>query len=247
MVVICSMESIVRDGKLIGEAKNAIQTMGKGDKLIIVSKTGNITVNTETLNFLTHLNCTIEVAEYASSNAMLLNIGMELARAYQLKIVMKAEDAAMLKDLLKGNEKVSFGWQDAKTKKKVAGKAAENTEEVIKPATKRSKKAEKPLEEPSSSNMPDTPIKERKIRKKKETTEEKEESEAKGPFTIEEVKKAVGGKHSKKEWELITGAMNEAASSDLELDFFLRIKTPILYQDEAFVEKVAKAYTKLKG
>ena len=55
MVVICSMDVLVKDGKISNEARNAIETLEKNDKLIVIFKNGSITVNTETLNFLIHV------------------------------------------------------------------------------------------------------------------------------------------------------------------------------------------------
>lgn len=247
MVIILSMESLVKDGKLLSDAKNAILNLTKADKLIIVSKTGNITVNTETLNLLTHVVCQTEVAEYANTNAMLLNIGMELAGADRMKIVMKAEDASVLKDILKGNEKVSFGWNDVKAKKRPAKVKSEPSENKKIPEKK--EKAEK-KEEKKSAGEP--VIKKRVTGKKEEpkgkkTKDEVKEASEKKIFTVEEVKKAVGGRHSMSDWEKLCDAFNGASDSDLGIDFLLKIKVPILYQDEAFVEKAKKAYIKLNG
>ena len=254
MVVICSMDVLVKDGKISNEAKSAIETLEKNDKLIVISKNGSITVNTETLNFLIHVKCPIEVSEYANSNAMLLNVGMELAKATKLKIVMKAEEAAMLKDLLKGNEKVSFGWSEPKKKAKPVEKAPVKEE---KETGKVEKKAEKKEEEPVNEPAP------RKKRAKKEVavleepkaeetpakkSKKKADTEVKAELTVADMKKAIGGRYTKKDLETMLSVINEASDSDLGLDFLCKIKLPFLYeQDETFADKMKKAYQKLRG
>ena len=238
MVVICSMDVLVKDGKISNEAKGAIDALEKTDKLILISKNGNITVNTETLNFLIHVKCPIEVSEYANTNAMILNIGMELAKAQKLKIVMKAEDAAILKDLLKGNEKVSFGWSEGRAKKKEQS-AIKEIKEAPKVAVK--KESKEPTEKKEQA------AKEGKVRKAKKKAEAPVK-ENKEPVSIEQVKRALSGKYTKKDWESITAVINEASDSDLGLDFLCKIKLPILYQkDENFAEKMKAAYKALKG
>ena len=294
MVVICSMEILVKDGKISNESRNAIDALEKNDKLIIISKNGSITVNTDTLNFLIHVKCPIEVSEYANTNAMLLNIGMELAKASQLKVVMKPEDAGLLKELLKGNEKVSFGWGDGKSKKKsqtadLKVKAPEKKDAVVAkaPAKKESGKketdgkeqaagkqtAEKAAskKETSGSKAVKKETAEAKGQTKKETAKKetvKKESAKKEPVGTKEsaqkesgqkeknpedvffadVKKAVGGKYSRKDLEVMTAVINESSDADLGLEFLCKIKLPVLYaQDENFMEKMRKAYKELKG
>ena len=238
MVVICSMDVLVKDGKISNEAKGAIDALEKTDKLILISKNGNITVNTETLNFLIHVKCPIEVSEYANTNAMILNIGMELAKAQKLKIVMKTEDAAILKDLLKGNEKVSFGWSEGRAKKKEQS-AIKEIKEAPKAAVK--KESKEPAEKKEET------AKEGKVRKTKKKAEAPVK-ENKEPVSIEQVKGVLSGKYTKKDWESITAVINEASDSDLGLDFLCKIKLPILYQkDENFAEKMKEAYKALKG
>lgn len=245
MVVICSMETLIKDGKLIREAQNAIVAMGKNDKLIIVSKTGNITVNTETLNFLTHINCAIEVSEYANEATLILNIGMFLAKADRLKIVMKAEDAVRLKELLKGNEKVSFGWTEGKIRKKVEP-ASENAEKKMKKGKSAEDSVDQHTKTPSAEEKPEK--KARKPREKKETAKTVSgKTGLKVEVSLEDVKKAMGGRYSKKDLESITAVINEATDSELGLDFLLKIKVPVLYQkDETLGEKVKEAYIKLR-
>lgn len=238
MVVVCSMDVLVKDGKISNEAKGAIDALEKTDKLILISKNGNITVNTETLNFLIHVKCPIEVSEYANTNAMILNIGMELAKAQKLKIVMKTEDAAILKELLKGNEKVSFGWSEGRAKKKEQT-AAKEIKEAPKATVK--KESKEPAEKKEEA------AKEGKVRKAKKKAEVPV-TENKEPVSIEQVKGALSGKYTKKDWENITAVINEASDSDLGLDFLCKIKLPILYQkDENFAEKMKAAYKALKG
>ena len=256
MVVICSMDVLVKDGKISNEAKNAIDALEKSDRLIVISKNGSITVNTETLNFLIHVKCPIEVSEYANSNAMLLNVGMELANATKLKIVMKAEDTAILKDLLKGNEKVTFGWSESKKKTKPSEKALVKDDvkkESEKAEKKPVKKAEEPSMEPASKKnrakkeiptLEEAMVEETLQKKSKKKTD----SEKKADLTVTDMKKAIGGRYTKKDLETMLSVINEASDSDLGLDFLCKIKLPFLYeQDETFADKMKKAYQKLRG
>ena len=288
MVVICSMEILVKDGKISNESRNAIDALEKNDKLIIISKNGSITVNTDTLNFLIHVKCPIEVSEYANTNAMLLNIGMELAKASQLKVVMKPEDAGLLKELLKGNEKVSFGWGDGKSKKKSQTadlKVKTPTPAKMEPVSKKetvSKAAEQNASSQSTSAKKTTGQKtsEKKAAAQKAPDKKTAEQKAAEPKTsvkkamaqktaenntpaqkeagqyekshrevlLADVKKAVGGKYSKKDLESMTAVINESSDADLGLEFLCKIKLPVLYaQDDNFMEKMRKAYKELKG
>lgn len=269
MIILCDMDSIILSGKVNTSAKTQIEKLKETDSLTIISNSNSIVVNNELLSTFIACKAKIEITACdISSPELYLKLGMMLGSIgarESIKIIIKSDKGAELKNTFKKYPNVSFGW-DAKKETAKAGrkpKAAEKvTEKVIDDApAKKTTRKKAALEavatkeviaedaSPKKARKPRTPKSEVAKADSKPVNETKSSSrkaEVVGGVPNDAMIKKYVGSISKADCDKVRTIV-EATKEGLEVSFLCKIHLPILTSnDPDIVDKVKNLCDSIK-
>ena len=169
MIYITDILSMFSNGKVNADASDVLGKLKEGDRVVLLSDTGELVVNADILSLLTKANGQITIEKCASDFQIVFVLGKYFGSGDSIRLTLKNTDLIKSLDFLKGNDAVLFGWKSASKK---GGSATK------KPRASNSKKKRKIAEDDSFMKFEEPAVPEEKTsikRVKKERPEEKKE------------------------------------------------------------------------